>query len=78
MKNPLQLKFPSALWMRAMIAKLIRERFKICWSVASVGRLLGQLGLTCQRPLYVAYEQNPSLVEQWLEEGVSEDSCASL
>ena len=50
-----------------MIAKMTRDRFGVRLSVASVGRLLAQLFLTCQRPMYVAYEQNPSLVEQWLE-----------
>ena len=68
LKSPLQLKFPVALWTRAMIAKLVRDRFGVKLSVASVGRLLAQLGLSCQRPMYVAYEQNPSLVEKWLAE----------
>jgi len=68
MKSPLQLKFPFALWTRAMISQLIAERFGVQLSVVSVGRLLARLGLTCQRPLYVAYEQNPSLVEKWLQE----------
>jgi transposase len=34
--------------------------------LTSIGRLLAQLGLTCQKPLFRAYQQNPSLVEQWL------------
>lgn len=66
-KNPLQLGFPFALWTRAMIQKLIYKRSRVRLSLASVGRLLAQLGLSCQKPLWRAYQQDGSRVEQWLK-----------
>lgn len=68
MKNPLQLKFEYALWTRGMIRVLIYKQFGIKLSLASVGRLLAQLGLSCQKPLMRAFQQNPALVQRWLEE----------
>jgi transposase len=67
-KNPLQLKFEFALWTRAMIRTLIRRRFRRSLSVASVGRWLRQLGLTGQRPLTRAFQQDPVRVQRWLAE----------
>ena len=68
LKNPLQFKFEFALWTRAMIRTLINEKYGIHFSLTSVGRLLAQLGLTCQKPLLRAFQQNPSLVQKWLKE----------
>jgi len=68
LKNPMQYKFEFALWTRGMIRILIHERFGIKLSLPSVGRLLAQLGLTCQKPLMRAFQQNPALVEKWLRE----------
>lgn len=67
-RNPLQLGFPFALWTRSMIARLILKRTGIRLSLVSVGRLLAQLGLTCQKPLWRAYQQDRSAVEQWLKQ----------
>ena len=66
MKSPLQLKLPFALWTRPQIRTIVYRKFRIRLSLTSIGRLLAQLGLTCQKPLFRAYQQNPSLVEQWL------------
>lgn len=67
-KNPLQLKFPFALWTCEMIRELIRRRFGVKLSRTSVNRLLTQLGLSAQRPLWRAYQQNPEAVRRWMHE----------
>ena len=67
-KNPLQLKFTFALWTAKMVGQLIYQQFGIKLSKASVCRLLGQLGLTPQRPVWRAYQQKPEEVQRWLQE----------
>ena len=66
MKKPEQLKFPFALWTLAMVRQLIAERFDVTLSEVSVGRLLKKLGLTPQKPLRRAWQQDPVKVDKWL------------
>jgi len=67
-KNPLQLKFPFALWTREMVKELIERKYGVKLSVVSVGRLLRKLGLSCQKPLMRAFQQDTVIVQKWLEE----------
>lgn len=66
--DPRQYKFPFALWTRRAIATLIYQRYGVRLSVNSVGRLLAQLGITPQKPLWRAYQQDPELVRRWIQE----------
>ena len=51
----MQMKFSFGLWTTDMIATLIRRRLGVRLSRSSVSRLLNQLGLSAQRPLWRAY-----------------------
>ena len=64
--NPLQYQFEFVLWTRRIVVGLIKQRFGLSLSETSVGRLLRQLGLSVQKPLYVAREKNPARVEYFL------------
>ena len=66
--DPAQFSFAFALWTRDMVRQVIRREFKVALSVVSVGRLLRTMGLSPQRPLYRAYQQNPEAVQRWKDE----------
>jgi transposase len=50
-----------------MVGEVIRKRFAVKLSKASVCRLLLQLGLTPQRPVWRAYQQKAEEVQLWLK-----------
>ena len=65
---PDQKKLPFALWTREAVQYLLADRFDVHVSVWTVGRYLAKWGLTPQKPLRRAYEQNPVAVKRWLNE----------
>lgn len=67
LKNPLQLKFEYALWTVDMIMELIARKYSVNYSKVQVGRLMKKLGLSRQRPLERASQQDPEKVSEWLE-----------
>lgn len=65
---PDQLRLPFALWTREAVQQLLAERFGLAVSVWTVGRYLKRWGLTPQKPLRRAFEQDPAAVRRWLAE----------
>ena len=63
--DPRQLEFDFGLWTRKIIRELIRREFGVKLSEVQVGRLLNKIGLSPQRPLYRAYQQDPERVKEW-------------
>lgn len=67
-EDPQQYKFPFALWTVALIREVINKVFKVTMSEVSVWRTLKKLGLSPQRPLRRAYQQDPAAVKRFIEE----------
>ena len=67
-RMPDQLKLPFVLWTRAAVRDLIERKFGITLSLATVGNYLKGWGMTPQKPIRKAYQQNPKALEQWRNE----------
>ena len=64
-KDARQYGFDFGLWTRRVVAELIADRFGVELSLASIGKLLAELGLTPQKPLLRAYERDPVAIAAW-------------
>lgn len=67
-KDPRQMQFPFALWTSLMVVELIWREYHIRLSKASVCRLMNQMGLSPQKPLWRAFQKDPERVEKWIKE----------
>ena len=64
--NPLQMQLDfGELWTRKNVQEMIRREFGVKLSLVQVGRVLRDIGLSPQKPLYRSYKQNPELAEEW-------------
>jgi transposase len=67
-KTPDQLKLPFALWTRDAVKEVVRERYGMEMPIRTVGEYLKRWGFTSKKPVKRAYEQNPKIVQKWLDE----------
>lgn len=65
-KTPQELGIPSALWTRAAVRDLIKQRTGLFLPIRTVGEYLARWGYTPQKPFRKAYRQDPAEVEEWL------------
>lgn len=69
---PDQLKLPFSLWTREAVMELMARKFGVEVSVWTAGRYLKRWGLTPQKPLRRAFEQDSEAVRRWLDEDYPE------
>lgn len=65
-KTPEQIKFPFALWTRDTVKELIRRQYTINMPIRTVGEYLSRWGFTPMKPAKHFREQNPKVIEDWL------------
>ena len=66
--TPDQHQFDFCLWTLNALRALIKRDLKIELSKSAISRLLKNLGLSAQRPIYKSYKQDPRKIEQYLTE----------
>ena len=64
--NPQQYQFSFCLWTLNIIRSMIKKELGVELSKSAVSRLLSNLGLSPQRPLYRSYKQDPKKIEKYI------------
>ena len=67
-KFPEQYKMNFMLWTRDAVRDLIHKKYDILLPVRTIGDYLKRWGFTAQRPKKRAYEQQPEVVQKWLND----------
>ncbi len=67
-KTPDQLKLPFVLWDRKAVKELINRQYGIVIAIRTIGDYLKRWNFSPQRPVKRAYEQQPKVVQRWLDE----------
>ena len=60
--------FPTQLWTTRRVAQVVHEKFDIEYNPDHLGRILHDLGFSCQKPERQAHEQDESAVDSWRAE----------
>ena len=67
MGDPRQFQLAFCLWTLAIIRVVLKKQKGVELSKSAVCRLLQQMGLSPQRPLYRSYQQDPKELEKYLQ-----------
>src|SRR2546426_9127305 len=57
--------YTTELWTTQRVADLIQRRFRVRYHRDHVGRVLAQMGWSCQRPVGRAKERNEARIRRW-------------
>ena len=66
--QPCDYDLEHSLWTRQIVAELIQKEFAVKMGLTQVGKLLGRLRITPQKPTRQPREQDPEAVRKWREE----------
>lgn len=67
-EGPAHFGFRGQVWTRARVGEVIRRRFGVRYSDSHVGRLLGRVGWSLQKPALRAAQRDEEKIERWVRE----------